>query len=437
MRLSRTAACAGVAIVGLSFAAGVHSVGHVGDVLQGDWLTSRVHDWGGPIEDWLRSGIHAASPEANAQGRDAVAAGTAASHDGHAVERHTVELNDKQMASVKVAAVGEHIFPVEKSAVGSIDFNEDMTLQVFTPYQGRIIDLFAKVGDEVKKGQTLFTIDSPDLLAADSNLIAAAGVLDLTTRNLARLRVLYETRAVAQKDLEQGISDQQTAEGALRAGRDAVRIFGKSDAEIDKIVAERRADPTLVVPSPIAGRVTARNAAPGLFVQPGNAPAPYSVADVSTMWMLANVAESEVPAFHLGQLVKVSVLAYPDKVFEGRISTIVSMVDPNTHRMLMRSDIDDPRHELRSGMFATFVIRTGNPVRSLAVPLDGVVREGDGTMTVWVTADRRRFTQRTVKIGMQKDGFRQILEGLQPGELVATSGALFLSNMLVIGQAGG
>jgi cobalt-zinc-cadmium efflux system membrane fusion protein len=113
------------------------------------------------------------------------------------------------------------------------------------------------------------------------------------------------------------------------------------------------------------------------------------------------------------------------------------MVDPNTHRMLVRSAIDDPDHELRSGMFATYVIRTGDPVRSLAVPLDGVVREGDGSNTVWVTNDRRKFTQRIVKIGMQSGGYRQILEGLQPGELVATDGAVFLSNMVLIGQAGG
>jgi cobalt-zinc-cadmium efflux system membrane fusion protein len=400
-----------VAAAVLSFAAGVYSVGHMGS--------------------WLKSGLDAASSDANAQGADS-ATKTAALPGVQ-----SIELNDKQMASVKVERVGEYVFPVEKSAVGSIDFNEEMTVQVFTPYQGKIIELFAKVGDEVKKGQTLFTIDSPDLLAADSNLIAAEGVLELTTRNLTRLKALYESRAVAQKDLEQAVSDQQTAEGALRAARDAVRIFGKTDAEINKIVTQRMADPTLIVPSPITGRITARNAAPGLFVQPGNAPAPYSVADISTMWMLANVAESDVPAFHVGQDVKVSLLAYPGKTFEGRISTMDSMVDPNSRRLLTRSEIADPNHELRSGMFATFAIRTGDPLRSLAVPLDGVVREGDGTMTVWVSSDRRRFTQRIVKIGMQKDGFRQILEGLQPGELVASEGAVFLSNMLVIGQAGG
>jgi cobalt-zinc-cadmium efflux system membrane fusion protein len=307
-----------------------------------------------------------------------------------------------------------------------------LVTQVFTPYQGKIVGLFAKIGDEVKKGQTLFTIDSPDLLAADSNLIAASGVLQLTTRNLTRLRALYESRAVSQKDLEQAISDQQTAEGNLRAARDAVRIFGKTDSEVDKIVSERMADPTLVVPSPISGRVTARNAAPGLLVQPGNAPSPYTVADISTMWMLANVAESDSPAFSVGQEVKVTVMAYPARIFEGRISTIASTVDPTTHRVLVRSEIDDPKHELRSGMFANFVIRTGDPVRSIAVPLDGVVREGDGTMTVWVTADRRRFTKRTVKTGLQREGYYQIVEGLQAGELVATEGALFLSNALTI-----
>ena len=94
---------------------------------------------------------------------------------------------------MKVEPVEEHEFPVEKEAVGSIDFNEDMETQVFTPYQGRILGLFAAVGDDVKKGQTLFTIDSPDLLAAELNLIAAAGVMELTTRNLVRLRELYKT----------------------------------------------------------------------------------------------------------------------------------------------------------------------------------------------------------------------------------------------------
>jgi membrane fusion protein, heavy metal efflux system len=361
--------------------------------------------------------------------------GAASAPNALAGDRDSIDLSDAQLAAVKVEPVGEHDFPREKEAVGSISFNQDLEVQVFTPYQGRISALFAEIGNDVKKGQTLFTIDSPDLLQAESTLIAAAGVMDLTTRNLARLKELYTTRAVSQRDLDQGTSDQQTAEGNLRAARDAVRLFGKSEAEIDRIVAERRADSTLVVPSPIDGRITARNAGPGLYVQPGSAPAPYTVADIDTMWMLANVTEDDSPAFQVGQSVQVRIGAFPDRLFDGTVTNVGVSVDPNTRRVLVRSEIKDPRHELRSGMFANFVISVGAPVRSAAVLLDGVVREGDGSQTIWVTADRRRFTRRMVQIGGRRDGYRQILDGVRPGELVATDGAIFLSNMLATASA--
>jgi membrane fusion protein, heavy metal efflux system len=150
------------------------------------------------------------------------------------------------------------------------------------------------------------------------------------------------------------------------------------------------------------------------------------------MWMLANVAESDSPAFRVGQAVQVKISAFPGRVFDGKVSTIGASVDPNTRRVLVRSEIKDPDHELRSGMFANFVISVGEPARSPAIAVDGVVREGDGTMTAWVTADRRHFTQRVIKIGAERGGYRQILDGVQAGELVATEGALFLSNALAI-----
>jgi cobalt-zinc-cadmium efflux system membrane fusion protein len=350
---------------------------------------------------------------------------------GDALPAQSVELNENQVKSVKVEPVGERTFVIQRDAVGSIDFNQDMTVQVFSPYQGKIVGLFAKLGDEVTKGRKLYTIDSPDLAQAESTLIAAAGVLELTTKTLARAKKLYETQGIAQKDLEQATSDQQSAEGALKAARNAVRLFGKTEAEVDQIAAKRKIDPVMVIPSPITGRVTARNAAPGLLVQPGAVPAPYSVADISTMWLLAYVVESDSPLFRVGQEVKVKVTAYPDRVFEGKVSTMGAAVDPATHRLPVRSEIRDPNHELRPGMLATFVIRTGDPVRSTAVPLDAVVREGDGKMTVWVTTNHRIFTRRIVKLGLQQEGYHQITDGLQPGELIAGEGALYLSNALM------
>ena len=340
-----------------------------------------------------------------------------------------LELSDAQLELIHVGAVSESAFPLEREAVGSIDFNEDLAAQVFPPYQGRIVQLHAKVGDNVTRGQVLFTIESPDLIQADSTLIAAAGVLDLTTHALQRAKQLYDVQGMAEKDLQQATSDQQTAEGALKAARDAVAVFGKSQSEIDRMVKSRTIDPYLVVPSPLTGRVTARSAAPGDFVQPGTVPAPYSVADISRIWMNASVTESDMPLVHKGQRIKVAVMAFPERVFEGEISTVGAMVDPQLHRGLVRAEIDDPKHELLPGMFASFVIVTGEPQSAAAVPLDGVVREGDGTMTVWVTSDRHHFTKRAVKIGLQHAGYDQILDGVRPGEQVVTKGAIFLNNL--------
>jgi membrane fusion protein, heavy metal efflux system len=349
---------------------------------------------------------------------------------------NSIDLDGKQASALKIGPVESRDFKVVKTAVGTIDFNENLLVQVFSQYPGKIIKAFYNVGDDVKQGDSLFTIDSPDLLQAESTLLASAGVLELQKKTLARVTGLLKQGGMAQKDVDQATSDEQTAEGNFKAAQNAVRIFGKTDAEIDHVLVNRKIDSTLVVPSPISGRVVTRNAAPGFLTQPGTPPPPFQIADVSTMWMIANVIETDAPAYKLGQEVEVTVPAYPDKVFKGHVTNLGSMIDPNSHRQLVRSEIDDPEHLLRSGMFASFRIRVGAPVRSMAVPADGVVREGDGTMTVWVTSDRRRFTKRTVNTGIRQDDWVQILDGIQPGDTVVTDGAVFLSNKLLTGAEG-
>jgi cobalt-zinc-cadmium efflux system membrane fusion protein len=388
---------------------------------------------GGTTLFWGRGFVGLADGQTERKGPSAGAdqAGTGAIPDDS-----SVDLSEKQASALKIGPVTSRDFTVFKTAVGTIDFNEDLLVQVFSQYPGKILKANFNIGDDVKSGDILFTIDSPDLLQAESTVLAAAGVLELQKRTLARLTNLLKAGGSAQKDVDQSTSDEQTAEGNYKAARNSVRIFGKTDEEIDQVVNMRKVDSTLLVPSPISGRIVTRSAAPGFLTQPGNAPAPYSVADLSTMWMIANVIETDAPAYKLGQDVEVRVPAYPDAIFKGRVTALGSMIDPNSHRQLVRSQIDDPQHLLRSGMFASFVIRVGDPMHSLAVPVNGVVREGDGTMTVWVTSDRRHFMKRTVKIGLQQDGWDQVLDGLEPGETVVTDGAVFLSNALLLGTAG-
>ena len=379
--------------------------------------------------------------------RAAPSAGAASAADhpasGEVVGNNSITLGDQELNTVKVEVVGTREFGVSRDAVGKIAFNDDATVPVFPPYQGRITQLYAKPGQDVTKGQILFEIDSPDLVTAESSLITAVGnlqqakgQLDLTTRALARARELIAAKAMAERDLEQAVADHNAADagykgaaGALNGARDAVRIFGKTDAEIRRIEETHRIDSRMPVPSPISARVTSRQAGPGQFVQPGGNPV-YTVADLSTVWMIAKVAETDIPLIHLGQEADVKVLAFPGRTFRGKITYIAASVDPDTHRVLVRSEIPDPGHELLPEMFATFVIRTGRTYTSPAMPAGGVVREGDGTMTVWVTSDGHRFDRRTVRIGLQEDDFDQVLDGLKAGESVATDGALFLSNAL-------
>jgi cobalt-zinc-cadmium efflux system membrane fusion protein len=163
------------------------------------------------------------------------AAGSIGTHDatanapGSGQPNESVELSPTQLRSIAVQSVTQHVFAPRQEAVGNIDFDEDMTVQVSAPYPGRIVRLLAKAGDKVRKGQLLFTIESPDLVQAESTLMSSAGVLKLTTGVLKRARGLYAIQGIAQKDYEQAVSDQQAAEAAYKAARDAVRIFGKTE----------------------------------------------------------------------------------------------------------------------------------------------------------------------------------------------------------------
>ncbi len=338
-----------------------------------------------------------------------------------------VDLSPSQLSSIKIEPVGTYEFSVERETVGNISFADELSVQVFPAYQGTIIKAFVELGAQVEKDQPLYTIKSPDLIQAESTLIGAAATFELTNKELERVKGLP---GIAQRELEQATSDQQTADGALKAARDAVRVFGKTDAEIDQMIASRKIDPALVVHSPISGQITSYNAPPGLLVQPGNPPAPYTVSNVSVKWMLANVIESDMALLHLGEPVQVKVMAYPNRLFRAKISKIYPMVDPNTHRATVRSEIEDPKDELRPGMLANFVIRVDGPTAGIAIPANSVVREPDGTMTAWVTTDRLHFEQRTIKTGLRRDDRVQILGGLRQGELVVTDGAVFLSSML-------
>jgi len=274
-----------------------------------------------------------------------------------------LELSDEQRGTLRIEPVGTYGFVIESEAVGTISFDED-----------------------------------PAVVQAESNLLSAAANLEMSRKELVRVQSLGESNGIAPKELEGATAARQTSAAALKAARDAVRALGKTDGEIDHMVATGHFD----------------------LVR----------TDGRMRWLVANVAETDSPRVRVGQSIRVKVLAYPDHWYVGVISRIYGIIDPNTHRLTVRAQVEDPKHELRAGMLATIVIRAAEPVESIALPTTAIVREGDGSMITWVTTDRRHFTARPLTLGLQSEGRYQVLAGLKAHELAVTEGGVFLSNML-------
>ncbi|HQT81474.1 MAG: hypothetical protein B7Z60_04275 [Ferrovum sp. 37-45-19] len=345
------------------------------------------------------------------------------------INKEQILLTGTQSQFVKIKPVVAYDFRSNKESVGSIAFNDLKTIQVFPNYPGKIHAVFVKLGEVVKIGQPLYSIDSSDLLQAESTLIANAAAKELSTKALSRARALYKLKAMSEKDYQQAISDQQTAEGNYQSAIKNLKIFGKTDGDIQSIILNKRADADLVVRSPLSGKIiTFNNPAPGAYVQPGTLPAPMAVSDTSIKWMIANVAESDISAVKVGQSVDVRVPSLNDRHFMGVVSNVGALVDANTHSILVRSDIKDNTELLIPGMLAYFTITTGNLKGVPAVPFDSVVRQGDGSLIVWTTHNGRLFEKKQVQIGLQQNGFYQITSGLEIGESVATQGAVFVSH---------
>jgi cobalt-zinc-cadmium efflux system membrane fusion protein len=348
---------------------------------------------------------------------------------------------DDHLQRMRIENVQIRPFQIEKSAVGRIAFNEDHTTPIFTAYAGRVVRLLAGPGDDVQPGSPLAQMDTPDLVQAENDFINAGSALrkarnqvELARRIVSRQEDLFAVKAIAAKDLEQAQSDLRNAEHDLRAAegtyaatRDRLRVFGKTDADAARLEEHRQVDPHMVLGSPIAGTVTARKVGPGQYVKPDNPDPLFSIADLSTMWLLAHVAEVDIPLVHVGQMVEVEVAAYPGEQFRARITNVGAAVDPVTRRVGVRAEIANPGRKLKPDMFASFRILTGTQVHSPAVPVTAVIRDGEHA-AVWVVSEAHRLTRREVTLGIEQAGVVQVLAGVQPGEPIVIDGGIFLSN---------
>ena len=334
----------------------------------------------------------------------------------------------EQWAGLKVAAVKTLAFRSTLTTDGNIAFNDDALTPVFSPYSGRVSRLIAKLGDVVKKGDPLMAIEASEFVQGQSDLTTAKAGVDTARATEKRQHELHDAGAAAQKDWRQAQSDLVAAEATLTAARGRLRILGKSDAEIDALEKASSGVTEALVSAPIKGTVTQRQAGVGQYLTSaaGGASNPvFTIADLSTVWLIANVRESDAPALRVGQPAEVTVLALPGKTFKARISWVGSAVDPVTHRLPVRAEVHNPQGELKPQMFASFSIATSDAVLAAAVPQSALVYEGESTR-VFVAGQDGSIAARNVRAGRSRDGLVEITSGLKAGERIVTAGTLFM-----------
>jgi membrane fusion protein, heavy metal efflux system len=358
-------------------------------------------------------------------------------------------LTDQEWSSLEIARVDEIPFPSVAETEGTIAAADDTTTQVFSNYTGRVTGVFATVGDTVQKGSPLFSVNGSEYAQAANDLVTAIETLrtariqlGVTSANRNRLLALQKVDGAAAKDVEQSSADLATAQTAVQNGNTAValvrsrlRVLGVSDQDINHLAKVGRGAilPTgVVVPAPISGIVTQRGVGIGQNVDSaanGASDPLFTITDVSRVFFVANVPETSIAAIHAGDPVSVKMLAFPGRTFDAQVKYIAPTVDPNTHRIFVRSEVANPEGTLKPGMFGTMRISTGPASPTISVPEDAVIFE-ENTARVWITGPDKTLALRYVHAGKTVDGRVQVLAGLQAGQSIVTSGSIFIDRAL-------
>ena len=356
----------------------------------------------------------------------------------------TFKPTKEQWAGFKIEPVRLLSFRPEQVTEGNIAVDDNLTTPVFSHYSGRVIKVIAMLGDVVEPGAPLFVIHASEFVQAQNDLITALANLQTARSQLSmaqttekRAHELYLAQGGALKDWQQAQTDLITAQNTVRADeialhavRSRLRILGKTDQEIASLEAEptQKLNAVATVTAPIAGTITQRQIGVGQYInsEANGATNPvFTISNLSTVWLIANVRETDAPLMHVGEPVEVHVLAFPGRTFKAKISWVAPSIDSNTHRLAVRADVENPQGELKPGMFANFSIITGEAETAAAVPQRAIVYEGD-TARVWVAEEDGTIAARSIRTGRIADGMVEIPAGVTPGEKVVTSGALFI-----------
>ncbi|MGB2626641.1 MAG: efflux RND transporter periplasmic adaptor subunit [Candidatus Acidiferrum sp.] len=328
-----------------------------------------------------------------------------------------------QLAHLQVVAAQKGPLPRTLRLSGAVAFNAFETTPVFAAIGGPVHEILVTPGQFVQPGQPLLTVTSPDYSAARSAYIKARDAFALAEKLYVRAQDLYQHGAIAEADLQQAQSNETQAHADLESSADALRALGIKDPE-GLVKNPTKTTAEVSVPAPVAGEIVERLVGPGQLLQ-GGATQCFTISNTSTVWVLVNVYQGDLPYVHVGDSVEINTDAYPE-LFHGKISYIAPALDPNTRTLQARIVTQNPGRKLKRDLYVTALVNAGSIPDAVTVPDAAILRDTENQPFVYVETGDAKFARRVVTIGSTNSGRTQVTSGLKAGEHVVGDGSLFL-----------
>jgi cobalt-zinc-cadmium efflux system membrane fusion protein len=338
-----------------------------------------------------------------------------------------------QRGGIEVKPVTRVDFRTIRDFPGTVLPNQHAVAEITTLVRGRVVDVYVDLGQEVKGGALLAILYSSELGLAQSAYLKAVAHLYVAERAFSRAQSLLEEKVIGLAEMQRREGEMISVRAEKRESQDRLRLLGMSSEQIARLDREQTIQSHVPIVAPFDGRVIVRNLTKGEVVE--TTEKLFIVADLSEVWVIANIPEKDIPYIHQdqlknGQMVEVIVTTYPDQVFNGKITYVGDVLDPATRTMRLRLELPNPHRKLKPEMYATIRIYSDPERNVLVVPESAIQRDRDRRF-VFVQRDPQSFEVRDVKLGQSSGDIVKILDGLTEGESIVTQGAFVLKSELL------
>jgi cobalt-zinc-cadmium efflux system membrane fusion protein len=337
---------------------------------------------------------------------------------------NVVDLGPELQKQVQLMQVGDAEIRELLRIPGSIQVDEQRMAKIGAPVTGRITEISAVLGQLVKQGQVLATVNSTELAQNQLAYIKALQQINLQSKAVDRAKVLLEADVISAAELQRREAELSGAKADLIAARNQLLVLGMSNASISKLSHSVQMDTFSSVTARLAGTVISRKINVGQVVQPADEL--FVVADLSRVMAVAEVPERQIDLIELGQEVDIEVPALNEKPIKGKLIYVGDVVNPQTRTVTVRSEIKNFNHEIKPEMLVSMLVQS-KPVSHLSVPVRAIVRENDKNY-VFVKIAPNKYRLREVAIGDDYQGMVAIENGLESGETIVSEGAFHLNN---------